>query len=161
MLVANGEAEVGAEIGHTRSGTEAQTCTVSARVAALKALAKSTIPLIIDDFHYLPKDLQGQVIRPLKPLIFDGLPVVIIAIPHRRYDAVKVEKEITGRILPVSIPIWADDELQFISDTGFGLLNFRVPERVTRRLTGQEGMRHVSKRLGTEKQPRPGRCRDT
>jgi len=78
-------------------------------------------PLVVDDFHYIPRDMQGSIVRALKPLIFNGLPVVIIAIPHRRYNALKVEKEMTGRISPIEIPIWSDAELQFISDTGFGL----------------------------------------
>jgi hypothetical protein len=60
--------------------------------------------LIIDDFHYLPRDLQGSIVRALKPLVFVGSSIIIIAIPHRRYDALKVEKEMTGWIHPVDIP---------------------------------------------------------
>jgi hypothetical protein len=68
------------------------------------------------------------LVRALKPLIFDGLGVVIIAIPHRRYDAIRVEKEMTGRILPVEIPTWADEELGFIPQTGFHLLERQIDQ---------------------------------
>ena len=107
---------------------------LSSRVVALQGLKDRRTPLVIDDFHYLPIELQGNVVRALKQLIFDGLPVVIIAIPHRRYDAMKVEREMTGRIMPINIPVWSEDELQFIPNTGFSLLGYSVSREDTLRL---------------------------
>jgi hypothetical protein len=78
-------------------------------------LKESGTPLIIDDFHYLPRTLQGTITRTLKPLVFDGLPVVYLAIPHRRYDAVKVEREMNGRIESIEVPTWTEDELTQIA----------------------------------------------
>jgi len=109
----------------------------SQKTIALQGLRDSNTPLVIDDFHYLPKEIQGTIVRALKPLIFDGLPVVIIAIPHRRYDAVKVEKEMTGRIYPVEIPPWDEDELVFISEVGFALLNGSLAEGVEKILSSE------------------------
>lgn len=126
FLLAKGSGELSAEIEKTRGSSETKSRIVSSRVAALKGLHYSNIPLVVDDFHYIHREMQGSIVRALKPLIFDGLPVVIIAIPHRRYDALKVEKEMTGRIAPIDIPTWSDSELRYISETGFGLLNFKV-----------------------------------
>jgi hypothetical protein len=123
FIVAKGTAELGGEIGQQRSRFTRQSRSVSPRVAALRGLAKSKLPIIIDDFHYLPKDTQGAVIRALKQPIFDGLPVIIIAIPHRRYDALRVEKEMTGRIMPIDVPSWSEDELSYIPKIGFKLLS--------------------------------------
>ena len=58
-------------------------------------------------------------------MIFEGLPVVLIAIPHKRYDAVKVEREMTGRIFPLSIPLWSETELAYIPKEGFKQLNVK------------------------------------
>jgi hypothetical protein len=80
------------------------------------------LPLVVDDFHYIPRELQGSLVRALKSPIFDGLPVVLIAIPHRRYDALKVEKEMTGRLHPIEIPLWEEEELGYIPRTGFPLI---------------------------------------
>lgn len=134
FLIAKGKGEIGAAHQAGRLSSTTQTRKVSSRVTALQGLRKAGVPLVIDDFHYLPKDVQGSVIRALKPLIFDGLPVVIIAIPHRRYDAIKVEKEMTGRILPLSIPVWSEDELIFIPTTGFPLIGHRVEPGINKRL---------------------------
>ena len=118
------------------------------------------MPLVVDDFHYIPRDMQGGIVRALKPLIFDGLPVAIIAIPHRRYDALKVEKEMTGRISPIDIPVWSEDELRFIPETGFALLNYQLPSEISKRLAAeaigsphlmQDFCRGISQTLQVEK----------
>jgi hypothetical protein len=159
FLVTKGSGEISAELGKTLGKTAAYSRTISSRVAAIKGLRSSNIPVVIDDFHYIPREMQGSIIRALKPLIFDGLPVVIIAIPHRRYDALKVEKEMTGRISPIDVPTWSDTELEYISDTGFKLLHYEVSEEFNRRLFSesigsphlmQDFCRGVSKLLNVE-----------
>lgn len=134
LLVAKGSGEIAAELGSTQSSTLTSSQTLSSRVAALVGLKNSHIPLVVDDFHYIPREMQGSIVRALKPLVFDGLPVVIIAIPHRRYDALKVEKEMTGRISPIEIQAWSKNELIYIPNTGFGLLNYFLGEDAKDRL---------------------------
>ncbi len=104
------------------------------KTIALQALRDSNKPLIIDDFHYLPREQQAQLVRAVKALIFEGLPVIFIAIPHRKLDAVKVEREMTGRIETITIPPWKSEELVEIPKIGFPLLNMQVTEQVTERL---------------------------
>lgn len=134
FIVAKGEAEVGGAYSTRHEISKSKSRSISSRVVALSGLRTAGRALVVDDFHYLPRELQGDLIRALKPLIFDGLPVVIIAIPHRRYDAVKVEKEMTGRILPVTIPTWSEEELMFIPSQGFGILDSNLSDSLSRRL---------------------------
>jgi len=123
LFVAKSEISVGGSHSTAGKKSSSKSRSITSRVAALQGLRKANRALVVDDFHYLTSNLQGALVRALKPLIFDGLPVVIIAIPHRRYDVIKVEKEMTGRILPVVIPGWTLDELCFIPDTGFKILH--------------------------------------
>jgi len=116
--------EIGKEISQNMG------LTVSPRVAAISQLRNERIPIVIDDFHYLDRQFQGNIIRALKPLIFSGLPVVLIAIPHRRFDAVKVEREITGRLETIHVPTWEPAELKKIPDLGFPLLNVEIDESI-------------------------------
>jgi hypothetical protein len=134
LLVAKGTAEVGTELTKARSASRTRSRSVSPKVAALRGLKGLQVPVVIDDFHYLPKEAQGSVVRALKQPIFDGLPVVIIAIPHRRYDAVRVEKEMTGRVMGVDVPSWSESELGFIPSTGFRLLDLPIGHHLTQRL---------------------------
>ncbi|WP_037373225.1 hypothetical protein [Salinimicrobium xinjiangense] len=107
------------------------------KTIALQGLRESKKPLIIDDFHYLPRDQQAQLVRAVKSLIFEGLPVIFIAIPHRRLDAVKVEREMTGRIETIMVPPWERDELLEIPRTGFPLLNINVADEIIEDLASQ------------------------
>jgi hypothetical protein len=137
FFVATGEAEVGGSYASGRSAGESQSRSVSSRIVALKGLDEAHRALVIDDFHYLPRHLQGSIVRAVKPLVFNGVPVVIIAIPHRRYDAVKVEREMTGRIMPVEIPAWSIAELAFIPEKGFHLLNTTISSELIEYLANE------------------------
>lgn len=137
LLVAKGSGELGGSISGSETSGSAKSRTVSPRVAALEGLSKSRVPLVVDDFHYLKRDSQASIVRALKGPIFNGLPVAIIAIPHRRYDALKVEREMTGRIESIEIPPWTEDELQFIPHVGFQHLGVEVPESIMRRFASE------------------------
>jgi len=127
-------ARLGMKLGATATAKKKSgrkfSLTKSPRAASLAELRRTRAPLIIDDFHYLDRKLQGSVVRALKPLIFDGLPIVCIAIPHRRYDAVKVEREMTGRLEQIEVSAWSLHELAEIAHVGFPLLNIRLQHSV-------------------------------
>lgn len=122
FLVAKGTGKLSAKTEETKGSSRSLTRDISSRVTALAGLREAMLPLVVDDFHYIPRDLQGSLVRALKSPIFDGLPVILIAIPHRRYDALKVEKEMTGRLHPIEIPLWEEEELGYIPRTGFPLI---------------------------------------
>lgn len=133
-LIAKGKGKVGASLSRKQGAGTKKSLAISPRSAAITQLRESGKPLIIDDFHYLDRKFQGDVIRALKPLVFEGHPVVIIAIPHRRYDAVKVEREMTGRLEPIPVPVWSADELKEIPGVGFPLLNADLSADISDRL---------------------------
>jgi hypothetical protein len=60
--------------------------------AVKEALERLLPVLVIDDFHYMDQGVQLAIVRGLKDLVFQGLGVVLAAVPHRAYDAVRVEK---------------------------------------------------------------------
>ncbi|MEK6328193.1 MAG: hypothetical protein AABM66_11825 [Actinomycetota bacterium] len=129
-----------AEGQHSRSRDEAQTTsdTRSRRrpphIVAAEGLKRVGLPLIIDDFHYMNPDIQVAVIRGLKELVFDGAPVILASVPHRAFDAVRVEREMTGRVEQLEIRFWSPEELRGIAETGFEALNVTVAEAIVKRL---------------------------
>lgn len=88
---------------------------ITSKVAAISMLQTEEIPLVVDDFHYIDKKIQKSIVRALKAPIMHGLPVIFIAIPNRKYDAVEVEREMTGRIENIEMPAWEEDELRSIA----------------------------------------------
>jgi hypothetical protein len=133
-LVASGSGKIDVSASRKAGTGDKKSITLAPRPAAIAQLRESGKPLIIDDFHYLDRKFQGEVVRALKPLVFEGHPVVIIAIPHRRYDAVKVEREMTGRVESIAVPAWSAAELGEIPKTGFPLLNLEISSKVSQAL---------------------------
>lgn len=107
------------------------------KARTIRMLRESEKPLIVDDFHYLDRKFQGSIVRALKPLVFEGHPVIFIAIPHRRYDVVRVEKEMTGRVLSIPVPSWTDQELFQIAQAGFPKLDIVIDTRISKRLASE------------------------
>lgn len=102
--------------------------------AAISVLKKRNIALIIDDFHYISKDVQKSIVRSLRQAVFDGQPVIILAVPHRASDAVDVEGEVEGRVNHVTVPRWSNDDLTEIARKGFAALKMEVPASTLRRM---------------------------
>lgn len=85
---------------------------------------------MIDDFHYCDPDIQTEIIRALKEPIGSGLRVILCSVPHRGVDSIKVEKEMEGRVIQLSIEPWERDELYEISKKGFNALDIECPDSV-------------------------------
>lgn len=96
---------------------------ISPASSAINQLMQQMRPLVVDDFHYIDKSVQQAIVRSLKDPIFEGLPVILITVPHRAFDVIHVEKEMTGRVKQLQIPAWKIGELERIAKLGFNALN--------------------------------------
>ena len=120
----------GIKLEHNRLKGVVSTSKMSNKMASIKYLTDNNIPLIVDDFHYINRDIQTQIIRALKSPIMHGLPVIFIAIPSRKFEVLKVEREMTGRIELFEIPTWSETELLEIAEKGFEELRVEVPFQI-------------------------------
>ena len=126
VFVVKGSATTKGTVGTENTIEKKIKRTTSPKVVAINMLQSSETPLIVDDFHYIDKKIQKSIVRALKAPIMHGLPVVFIAIPNRKYDAVEVEREMTGRIENIEMPVWEEEELKGIAVQGFDALNIKV-----------------------------------
>ena len=107
----------------------------SPKVAALSGIKDLDVALIVDDFHYIDASVQASIVRSLKAPVFEGAKIILVTVPHRTYDAVRVEKEMTGRFSPLGIGLWDQSELEKIAVQGFSKLNCDdTDSRVTKKL---------------------------
>ena len=67
--------------------------------------------LLVDDFHYIPSAVQKSIIQSLKGAVYDGLSVILLAVPHRAFDPMTVEDEVQGRFKHIEIPPWDMSDL--------------------------------------------------
>lgn len=136
-FVAAGKGEIGSTYKSTSGELVEYNLALTPKIAAIAIIKKKKVPLIIDDFHYLNRTLQGKTVRALKAIVYYGNPVIFIAIPHRRYDAIKVEREMIGRLVEIHVPQWDRDELIQIPNIGFPLLNVKANEKVCEQMANE------------------------
>lgn len=108
--------------------------TVPSASSAINQLIEHKLPLVVDDFHYIDKSVQQSIVRSLKDPIFEGLPVILITVPHRAFDVIRVEKEMTGRVKQLQIPAWQTSELERIAELGFKALNVYCDPTLVRKM---------------------------
>ena len=95
----------------------------------LDDLIGSARPLIIDDFHSIPKDVQQSIVFSLKPAIDQGITVVVISIPEETKSIIQNMKkrgEAIGRHATYPAPLWQPEEIRQIPAKGFAALNVEI-----------------------------------
>ena len=82
--------------------------------------------LVLDDFHYAPPEIQYDIACQLKEVIRSGFRAVIISLPYRSDDAIRLNPDLTGRISIIEIEPWTREELILIAEKGFSELGITV-----------------------------------
>jgi hypothetical protein len=119
----------------TRDRKMSERTTRSPRQASRRKLRDDpNYVVVIDDFHYVPSAVQLEIVRGMKDLVFDGVGLIVAAVPHRAYDVVRVEKEMTGRVAQLEVGFWSRRDLKKIATTGFDALNVVVNDALVSRL---------------------------
>lgn len=89
----------------------------------LGKLIEAQRPLVIDDFHFVERSVQRQLVRALKPAVLAGIPIILASISHRAQDVVTAEPDMTGRVTALDVAFWSNEELIIIAEKGLAILN--------------------------------------
>ncbi len=91
------------------------------------------VPIVIDDFHYVPGPLKQDIARALKTII-PYTSVVLIAVPLEAFAAVRSEPDMSWRVAQLQIKPWSRSELEYIAHRGFEALRVSDHDAVARKL---------------------------
>ena len=120
---------INTENGSSQTASENMTRKIlRSNTLIMDLLIKSRIVLIIDDFHYIDKETQLYLARTLKAEIFNGLRAILLSLPHRADEAIRLNPDLIGRMSFIELAPWSKDELKEIARKGFSLLNMHVTE---------------------------------
>jgi hypothetical protein len=100
------------------------------RIKVMKFLRDSRRPIIIDDFHRVPAEVQWQIIEIAKDLIQDHVNLVLISIPDCAADVIGSRTEFKNRSKAIRAPRWTAPQLRKIATVGFECLQMRVHPKV-------------------------------
>lgn len=91
----------------------------------IERLITAELPLVIDDFHYMSREVQGQISRQIKNAASEGLRIVCLSVPHRGDDPVRSNPDLSGRFFSVTFEYWEDADLAKIAERGFPKVGFK------------------------------------
>lgn len=91
--------------------------------------------LVLDDFHYAPAEIQYDIACQLKEVIRMGFKAVVVSLPYRSDDAIRLNPDLTGRILFIEMEPWKTEELGEIARKGFKELQIKVGDEQIARMT--------------------------
>lgn len=86
--------------------------------------------LILDDFHYAPKEMQYDIACQLKDVIRMGFKAVVISLPHRSDDTIRSNPDLMGRVSLIEIEPWTKEELKQIPLRGFEQLKIKITDEM-------------------------------
>lgn len=106
----------------------------------VKELGDSDFVVLVDDFHYISRGIQGAVANEMKEAARQGVRLVTAAVPHRADDMVRANPDLKGRVMSLDIDYWTPTDLAKIGARGFRLLGleFDLPslKRLAREAAG-------------------------
>ena len=120
----SGKAE--ATTGATTTDSKASTYGRSGMRQVQHEIGSSDYVVFVDDFHYMPRELQVEMAKQLKAATEMGIKICTASVPHRSDDVVRANPELRGRVQAVDMAFWDERELAEIADRGFPMLNMDV-----------------------------------
>ena len=82
VIVAKGKAEVSGTGTYTSLSGEAENKAIDYLQLIIKELAGTGFVVFIDDFHYVPRDVQGDVARQIKEAIRNNVKFICASVPY-------------------------------------------------------------------------------
>ena len=89
-------------------------------------IAHSPYTILLDDFHYIPPAIQGDVAQQLKDAASRGVRICVASVPVKADNLVRALPELRGRVLAIDLEYWNRKDLIQIAKLGCPLLNLEV-----------------------------------
>jgi hypothetical protein len=122
-LIAKGEVGATGHTGLNAGSTIGSTKERRGLQQVIREIANSSFVVLIDDFHYMPRELQTEVAKLLKESVRLGIKIVTATVTHRGDDVLRANPELRGRVRSIDLAYWTPTELRAIATTGFTALN--------------------------------------
>ncbi|MBO9511674.1 hypothetical protein [Erythrobacter sp. A6_0] len=126
--VAEAEGRAGAKATYDYERTTEITSERNGIDQVVKEIAESDFVLFIDDFHYMPRDIQQDIGRHIKEAAERGVSICTASVPHRADDVVRGNTELRGRVHGIDFAYWSTEQLKAIAYQGFSQLNVELDE---------------------------------
>jgi hypothetical protein len=94
----------------------------------IREFANTGFIIFIDDFHYIPKEIQDEIATLIKEAVRHGVLFVCASVPYHADDVILANSDLRGRMVKLDFDYWNPSTLKRIAQKGFDALNVSVPE---------------------------------
>jgi hypothetical protein len=103
----------------------------------IKELNGTSYVIFIDDFHYIPKDVQKVLAEHIKEAIRQGINIICASVPYHSDDVLKANSDLRGRILTIDLDYWSPEILAEIAVKGFDALKVKYDASFLQRIIAE------------------------
>jgi len=136
-LVAKGTVEAKTNHGGERQWETSETYWPDNLTQVIKEIANSDFVVFIDDFHYIPKDVQQDIGKQIKAAAEREIRICTASVPHRSDDVVRSNPELRGRVTAIDVEYWNQKDLEEIAKLGFRELNADIEAAVVQQMAAE------------------------
>ncbi len=125
LVSANGELSASGK--WSQSNSVQTDVTIDYLQLLIRELSNSDLVVFIDDFHYIPRNVQTEVANQIKEAIRNDVKFVVASVPYHSDDAIRANPDLRGRTVKLDFDYWKPEELCKIALRGFQALNANAP----------------------------------
>lgn len=136
-ILVSAKAELSATRTWSNNTTQQNDFSVDYLQLLIRELAGSGMVVFIDDFHYIPKDVQVEISNQIKEAIRSDVKFVCASVPYHSDDAIRANSDLRGRAIKLDFNYWDAAELTKIAKRGFDALNIIVQDSYIEALSSE------------------------
>lgn len=123
-----GKGEVAVSGAWSRGSSEQHDLSTDHLQLLIRELQGTNLVIFVDDFHYIPKDVQVEVANQIKEAIRSNVIFVVASVPYHSDDAIRANSDLRGRSIKLDFDYWKPEQLKSIATKGFSALNLVVDD---------------------------------
>lgn len=134
VIVAKAKGEASGKAGYENDRETSKVYERGGIDQVVREIADSEFVVFIDDYHYMPRDVQVIVGRQIKEAAERNINICTASVPHRRDDVVRGNAELRGRVQGIDFAYWSNAETRRIGEQGFAALGANIPANALDRM---------------------------
>lgn len=123
LIVAKARGEFSADASYSSQNSSSEVSAVDFQQLLIKELSGTNLIVFIDDFHYIPRDIQSELAKQIKEAIRNEVKFICASVPYHSDDVIRGNPDLRGRIFSIDFDYWGEEILKKIAYKGFDLLN--------------------------------------
>ncbi len=137
VYVVKGKGELSSSASFTSQKSTTESEAIDFLQLLINELAKTDFVIFIDDFHYIPRDIQAELAQQIKEAIRQGVKFICASVPYHSDDVIRSNPDLRGRIFSIDFDYWGKDVLERIAHKGFRKANITYQNEMVGKLVDE------------------------